>query len=391
MILDKVTPRWDARRVESRILDAPAGTVYQAAIHADFLDAVRENRTVRALFALRQFLLRAKAVAPAPGSLRLVDIPERGEWVKLGEDAPGEFAFGAIGRFWAGETVWRTVNAPDFAGFAEPGYAKIGCRMLVEPCGDGKTRLTYEARTVATDDSARRGFLRYWRFVSPFVGYIMRSTLAVIARELRNETERDMLLNRFMPEYDVVERHSIRIAVPAEVTFAAAQEMDLNESGIVRAIIRARELILGSKVASDPAPPGLVAQTRAMGWGLLAEVPGRELVMGAITQPWAANVVFRAIPPAQFAERREPGHVKIVWTLRADPVSEGASIFRTETRAVACDADARKRFLRYWRVFSPGIVIIRFAMLRALKRACQARRGGPLVSSGRRPARTAPG
>ena len=353
MILEHLAPRCDAIRSESRVFDAPPGLVYQAMLNTDLLDAARQNIIVRAL--------------------RLLSIPRRGEWVKLGEDAPRAFAFGAIGRFRDGKTVWREMDAAEFAGFSEPGYAKIACRMLTEPYRDGRTRLTYEVRTIATDDEARRGFLRYWRVVSPMVGYIMRATLAAVARTLTVQSERDMLLNRFMPEYDIVERHSIRIAASAGITFAAAQDMDLVQSPVVRAIIKAREWILGARNTERPVHTGLVAQTRAMGWGLLDEVPGRELVMGAITQPWAANVVFRAIPPAFFARHGEPEHVKIAWTLRADAVDDATSVFRTETRAVACDDAARVKFRRYWRIFSPGIVLIRLAMLSSLKREAERR------------------
>ncbi len=41
--------------------------------------------------------------------------------------------------------------------------------------------LTYEARTQAVDEDARRGFLRYWRLVSPGAGLVMRAQLAVVA------------------------------------------------------------------------------------------------------------------------------------------------------------------------------------------------------------------
>ena len=52
--------------------------------------------------------------------------------------------------------------------------------------------------------------------------------------------------------------------------------------------------------------------------------------MGAVTQPWQANVVFRPLPPEQFAAFNEPGYVKIAWTLRADSDGAAESIFRTE-------------------------------------------------------------
>jgi hypothetical protein len=45
--------------------------------------------------------------------------------------------------------------------------------------------LSYEARTQATDETASRAFLRYWTLVSPRVGAVMRSLLALIAREAR--------------------------------------------------------------------------------------------------------------------------------------------------------------------------------------------------------------
>jgi hypothetical protein len=118
----------------------------------------------------------------------------------------------------------------------------------------------------------------------------------------------------------------------------------------------------------DLQPRAFVPQMRAIGWGVLAEIPGREIVMGAVTRPWEPNVVFRAVPAADFAAFREPGFVKIAWTLRADPAGPGASVFRTETRATATDAGARARFRVYWALASPGIELIRRASLGPLGR-----------------------
>jgi hypothetical protein len=77
--------------------------------------------------------------------------------------------------------------------------------------------------------------------------------------------------------------------------------------------------------------------------------------------------VFRALPPGEFAAFNDPDYVKIVWTLRADPVDAAHSIFRTETRAVATDAEARRKFRRYWSFLSPGIIVIRWMSLGPLK------------------------
>lgn len=187
--------------------------------------------------------------------------------------------------------------------------------------------------------------------------------------------EADALLDRFMPVYDIAERHHIEVAAPQDITFAAACEQDLMALPVARSIFKAREVLLGSDPDSAAHPRGLLAMTKSIGWGVLAEVPGREIVMGAVTQPWHANVVFRPLPPGDFAAFTEPDYVKIVWTLRADPAGTSRSIFRTETRAVATDATARAKFRRYWSFLSPGIILIRWAALWPLKRDAERRAG----------------
>ena len=102
--------------------------------------------------------------------------------------------------------------------------------------------------------------------------------------------------------------------------------------------------------------------------------------MGAVTRPWEADVTFQAIPPAEFAAFSKPGFVKIVWTLRADPIDDRASVFLTETRAVATDEHARARFRRYWAFASPGIWLIRRLSLKPLKRDAERRFGRELAA-----------
>ena len=109
--------------------------------------------------------------------------------------------------------------------------------------------------------------------------------------------------------------------------------------------------------------PRLAAGSSSLGWVVLAETPEREIVLGAVTRPWEANVIFRSIPAEAFAAFNEPDYVKIVWTLRADALGDNASIFRTETRAAATDPWARAQFRRYWALLSPGIILIRRLML----------------------------
>jgi hypothetical protein len=185
----------------------------------------------------------------------------------------------------------------------------------------------------------------------------------------------DALLDRFLPEYEIVERHSIRVNAPAAVTLAAAREQDMAAHPVIRAIFRARELVMGAAPDAQVRPRALLPQVLSLGWIVLAEVPGREVVVGAVTRPWEANVVFRGVPPDEFASFAEPDYVKIVWSLRADPAAGDASVFRTETRAAATDAAARAKFRRYWSFVSPGIALIRRMSLKPLRAEAERRTG----------------
>lgn len=193
--------------------------------------------------------------------------------------------------------------------------------------------------------------------------------------------ERDALLDAFMPHYDVVERHHIAIRAPADVVMAAARDMDMAGSPVARAIFKTREIVMGATAVEPRKPRGIIDETLSLGWGVLADVPAREVVVGAVTRPWEAEVKFIALPPDRFAAFAEPSFIKIVWTLRADSIGPATSVFRTETRAVATDAFARAKFRRYWSFVSPGIWLIRRMSLGPLKSEAERRagRGGRLT------------
>jgi hypothetical protein len=175
--------------------------------------------------------------------------------------------------------------------------------------------------------------------------------------------EMDPLLDRFMPRYEVAERHHVPVDAPAGITLKAAAGCNLEASPLVRALFNSRAWLLGVAPKNVAAPTGLLARVASLGWRVLAEEPDREIVVGAVTRPWEADVVFRPIPPDEFLAFDEPGYVKIAWTLRVDPTGPAACVFRTETRVTTTDERARERFRWYWARFSPGIVLIRLVML----------------------------
>ncbi len=186
------------------------------------------------------------------------------------------------------------------------------------------------------------------------------------------------LIDRFIPAPEIEERHAIRVAAQAPAVFTAACSVDVGESALVRGIFRARELARGGEPEQDAARTtrGLVAQAKSIGWGVLAEIPGEEIVFGAVTQPWVAHPVFRPLPPAEFMVFDEPGYVKIAWTLRADAIDGRTSVARTVTRAATTDARSRRLFRRYWSAVMPGVVLIRRLMLRQIKLNAERRVAG---------------
>ena len=187
------------------------------------------------------------------------------------------------------------------------------------------------------------------------------------------EVDTGNLLDRFIPTPEVVERNHIEIDAPAALTFAAAKEMRLLDSMLVRGLIKTRELVMGGTPDQRMHPAALIPQMQSIGWVVLAERADREIVLGAATIPWHAKPVFRSIAPAGFLAFRDPGYVKIAWSLRVEPVDADRCVFHTETRVSTTDADARDRFKRYWSFVAPGVELIRLALLRPLKHEAERR------------------
>lgn len=178
----------------------------------------------------------------------------------------------------------------------------------------------------------------------------------------------DPLFDDFMPEYEVRDRHAIRIAAPAHVAFDVARTLRMDRPRLTRFLFMLRAL--PARIEGEPAPlpsQGIVADCVALGWRVLTEVPGRHIVLGCATKPWNTNVTFEPIAPEAFAKFREPGYAKIAWAIHAAAERPDACTVTVETRIATTDAEARRRFRRYWAFLAPGIKAIRYDMLETLK------------------------
>ena len=179
-------------------------------------------------------------------------------------------------------------------------------------------------------------------------------------------------LDPFLPTPDVRERFAVTVEAPPDVVYDVAVGFDMQSVGLVRAILRARERLLGSRPRPRPAR-ALLDEMQGLGWGCLESRPGERFVAGAACQPWLPDVVFTPVPPEEFADYAVPGRVKIAWTLETTALEGGRTRLATETRAAATDAQARARFLRYWRWARFGILPVRWLLLPAMRRAAERR------------------
>src|SRR6266511_1444084 len=105
------------------------------------------------------------------------------------------------------------------------------------------------------------------------------------------------LINWFMPVADITERHETLVHAPANVVLDVAKTFDMQSVPLIRAIIWMRGKVLGATPLAPRRPQGLLAETVGMGWGVLAERPDRELVVGAVRQRWRATANSPPLPP----------------------------------------------------------------------------------------------
>lgn len=169
----------------------------------------------------------------------------------------------------------------------------------------------------------------------------------------------DAMLDQFMPSYDVAIRDDVRVAAPAEITQQIATGIDIQRLAVARILFNARSALLGGGQKEAGRSRPLLAWMTSLGWIVLAEIPGRAVVIGTITRPWEADATSHIVPPVEFAAFHEPNYVKITTAWGATPLRSGACRFTLRTRVTTTDAIAQRRFRRYWSLFSPGSLLIR--------------------------------
>jgi hypothetical protein len=186
----------------------------------------------------------------------------------------------------------------------------------------------------------------------------------------------ELLLDRFVPRFDLDIVHAGVYRVPPPACYEAVLALDVFESPVIRAIIEARgvparlaELRPGHRPGTAGPPTYRLGEMSQHGWLQLGDTPDVEMVLGMVGRPWTRSATpSTPVTPETFKDFAEPGFAKIATSFRVDPYGTGSTILTTETRVVLTDPESRRKFLRYWRAVGPFSNLIRWKALRMLDR-----------------------
>ena len=177
-----------------------------------------------------------------------------------------------------------------------------------------------------------------------------------------------MLIDGFLPEDVVLDHHEVQVDAPGETTYRAVKDLDLARSPVVLALLAVRGLPTVFTGAVKPSRRLGLDEIRRSGFVVLAEEPGREIVLGIVGKFWRLTSGIHRIEPTEFSGFETPGFAKGAWNFVVSERPGGGSTVVTETRVKCTDADARRKFLLYWRLVGPFSALIRRALVRNIKR-----------------------
>lgn len=184
-----------------------------------------------------------------------------------------------------------------------------------------------------------------------------------------------MLIDDVLPDFDASEHHEIAVAAPPDRVYSALRTADLGGHPVIRVLIALRSVpavVLHWRQAGWRREPGPITLDTILqsGFALLAEQPGREVVLGIVGQFWRLTGNIVATDAARFGRPLDAGMARAAWNFAVTPASDGTTRLTTETRIQCADARARRWFLSYWLVVRPFSGLIRRLMLAQIARSC---------------------
>ena len=194
-----------------------------------------------------------------------------------------------------------------------------------------------------------------------------------------------MLIDQFLPTFDVSERHRVRVHASAPATYAAVKSADLAGSALSRVLLFLRAvpgaLLHGRRglraLAARRHEPVTLGTFELAGFRILAERSPEEIVIGLEGRFWTPSGALCTPSAAEFLSRAPlSGTARAVWNFSVRSLGDGATELATETRVLCADRSTRLRFLPYWVLIRLGSGLIRRTMLTAIRHAAEGSRVG---------------
>jgi hypothetical protein len=171
-----------------------------------------------------------------------------------------------------------------------------------------------------------------------------------------------VLIDDLLPEYQFSERHSTTVAAAPERVYEITRRLDMSGSSLIRLLFRLRGL--------PPTALNLDGLCE-LGFSILAERPGRELVLGLVGRFWTRAGGLLPVGALGFGEFKQPGYAMAAWNFQVSALPQGGTSLSTETRVLCTDAASRFSFQLYWLLVRPFSGLIRRVMLREVKREAE--------------------
>ena len=184
-----------------------------------------------------------------------------------------------------------------------------------------------------------------------------------------------MVIDDYLPRYDVTEHHQVCVSAPAARTYAAVWDADLAASLLVKALfaVRSAPSRFTGRAASRPFSARVTLRdVLQQGFFRLGEEPGREVVIGVIGRFWKPTGNLSAGDRDRFLAPQAPGTARAAWNFIVSQQADARSLVTTETRVLCADAPALRSFRRYWLLVGPLSSLIRRAMLESIRATAEA-------------------
>jgi hypothetical protein len=198
-------------------------------------------------------------------------------------------------------------------------------------------------------------------------------------------TSPELLLDRYLPEFDVTVAEHLVVGAEVATAWQALCDLDLMRvhTPLMDAALWVRGLpdVVASTLGRDrpPQPPPPELRLRGTGPGLpgwlpLGEVEGEQIAFGAVGRFWQPEIDWYDVSdmsPGDFAVFGEPGWGRIGACFSLRPYGRTRTLVSYEARTATPDPESARRFRRYWLLVQPFVGHIMRATLESLRQGAE--------------------